>query len=516
MALLSLLTVAGGSPGLLDDTVASLRAQRDGDWQLCVAGVATPPAADPRVVPVPEVKTSSPAEALNASLDAACGELVAIMEPGDRLHVAAVQALRDALAADPEADLLYTDEDQLTPDGRHTAPRLKPGWSPDRLRVQPYTGRLAAARRSLVQEQGGVRLEAGDALEWDLTLRVAESARRVAHVPRVLYHRLRTPGPTDLSARLRVAADHLARTDVPADVEADAEDTELIHLRPRLRERPLVSIIVPTAGRARRVHGAVIELVVNCVESVISRSTYDRYEIICVVDDDTPHSVRARLAEVAGPRLRLVPFHEPFNFARKINAGALEARGEYLLLLNDDTEVISEQWIESMLLYGQLDGVGAVGAKLLFGDGRLQHVGIAAVGGVVGHPYYGFPSGYRGYLDNTRVPCNVLAVTAACLMVRRARFEEVGGMSTSFPRNYNDVDLCLKLGHAGYRHVVNPDVVLYHYESSTRDNTVDREEQELLEGRWGGRLACDPYYNPAFGTVPDFVPPTPVLLLEEA
>jgi GT2 family glycosyltransferase len=282
-------------------------------------------------------------------------------------------------------------------------------------------------------------------------------------------------------------------------VEHDHAHSGVYRLTPALHETPLVSIIIPTAGLARVVRGETMNLVLNCVESILSQSTYREYEVICVIDGQTSEDTRNALMSSGDPRLRLVEYLLAFNFARKINFGAAHSRGDYLLLLNDDTQVITPNWIESMLCYAQSDRVGAVGAKLLFSDGRIQHVGVVAVDGNPGHPYYNFPADSTGYANNLLVPQNYAAVTAACLMSPRRAFEEVGGLSLSFPMNYNDVDYCLKLRHLGYRVVFNPEAELYHYEASSRmTGEVADEELHLLQSRWGSILRNDPYYNPNF------------------
>jgi GT2 family glycosyltransferase len=280
----------------------------------------------------------------------------------------------------------------------------------------------------------------------------------------------------------------------------------VLRLRPALEEHPKVSIVIPTAGTQRGVWGRGVCLVVNCVESILERSTYDNFEIVCVVDDSVDVGIRKALIEAGQGRTRLIPYGQPFNFAAKINLGAVEATGEYLLLLNDDIEVITPDWIESMLLYAQDPDVGAVGATLRFADRRLQHVGVLVVGGNPGHPYYGFPADTRGYFDNLLVPTNCLAVTAACLLSRRDAFEKVGGMSNQFPINYNDVDYCLKLDRAGYRLVHTPEVQMFHFESSSRTpGEVSDAELDLLHARWATRLARDPYYNPNFLPTADYL-----------
>ena len=477
---------------LVDTTDGSRRHLRAGRTKHCVRLLARPGAA--------------PALAAAAALGQASGEFTGFVGPRDTLAPAAIETL--AARTSPEVDLLYSDEDRITADGNHVDPFYKPGWSPDRLRCQPYTGRLTLFRRELAGEIGGIRRDAGEAYEWDLVLRVSERARRVEHCAEVLCHRLFPRDDRDRRVdEQRVLEDHLDRTGFPATLER-GDDPPAWRLRPQLRDAPLVSIVIPTAGRSRMVHGSPTNLVSNCVEHLVARSTYSNYEIVCVADDELGDTTRTALHDLGGDQVRFVANPGSFNFSRAINLGALHARGDYLILLNDDTQVITPDWIEAMLMYGQDPDVGAVGAKLLFADGRLQHGGIIAVGRGAGHPCYGFPGDYTGHADHLVLPANYLAVTGACLLTRRDRFEEVGGFATLFPLNYNDIDYCLKLHHRGYRVVFNPDARLYHFELSSRiSGTVDDVELQALDERWGTVLERDPFYNPNFMPSTDFLPP---------
>jgi GT2 family glycosyltransferase len=521
----SVVVVAVGVPAaLVCESVDSVRGQTAGAWELCV--VTTPielgalrraverGGLDDRIAVRAPSEPGGPAAALADGVAATTGELVTWLDAGDRLDANVLQRALDA-ATDDDVDFVYTDEDQLEEDGSRSHPRLKPDWSPDRLRVSPYTGRLVVYRRTTLDDAGGIRPELALALDHDVTLRVGERARHIVHVPEVLFHR-RVPyaGTTPTRApavQLRAVAEHLERVGFPAVVEHDRERPRLLRLRPALPDTPPVSIVIPTRGTRRLVHGQQTNLVANCVDSIVRRSTYRDYEIVAVVDDDTEDTARAELVAAGGERLRIVPYAEPFNFARKINTGVLHAHGQIVVFLNDDTEVITHEWIESLLMFARDPGVGAVGAKLRFADRRLQHVGVVAVGGNVGHPYYGFPAELDGHLDNARVPTNCIAVTAACLMTRRECFEAVGGLSLEFPLNYNDVDYCLKLLHAGYRNVFDPYVELFHFETSSRaTGSVSEDELDALRARWGRILRRDPYYNPGFGDVPDFVLPVSV------
>lgn len=519
MPLFSILTPVFDTPAdVLAATLRSVRAQRCGDWELClVDDCSTEPHVgamleraqreDERIRVMRRDANGGIVAASNDALAMAGGEFVALLDHDDELHPAALERVAAAIAADPEADYVYTDEDKIDRAGRPSGPFFKPDWSPERLRTQMYTCHLSVLRRRLVEEVGGFDPEYEGSQDWDLVLRVTERARRVAHVPEVLYHwralESSTAGggeaakPWAFEAGTRAVRAHCERIGLPAEVERDLEVPGVYHLRPRLRREPLVSIVIPTAGGSREVRFQEVVLVEHCLRSIVETSTYRNYEVVVVADGQLDPALEDRLRGIAGDRLRLVPFAGEFNFSAKINRGAVHAEGERLLLLNDDMEVVSPDWIERMAMYLELAEVGAVGGRLILEDGRPQHVGILFEnGGYPGHIYHGFSPGFRGYSNNVLVAQNYLAVTAACLMTTRAAFDEVGGFSTAFPNNYNDMDFCLKLRTTGRRVVYDPDTVLHHFESSSRDNEVGDWEKQLLLGRWLHLTATDPATNP--------------------
>jgi GT2 family glycosyltransferase len=370
-----------------------------------------------------------------------------------------------------------------------------------------YTCHLSVLRRSLVEEVGGFDADVEGSQDWDLILKVTERARAVAHVPRILYHwrMLETSAagggedakPWAFEAGTRALQAHCDRIGMPARVERDRDHPGVYNLEPELDRRPPVSIIIPTAGRRRRVRFEEIVLVTHCVRSIVETSTYDEYEIVCVADTSIDLGILEELRAIGGDRLRIVPFNRPFSFSDKVNAGAIRSEGEHLLLLNDDIEVITPDWLERMVMYSSHPGVGAVGGRLVFEDGRLQHVGVLFEnGGFPGHPYREFPPDFTGYSNSVLVAQDLLAVTGACMMTPRDVYEEVGGLSETLPVNYNDIDYCLKLGALGLRVVYDPGTRLYHFESSSRSPEVEDWELQTLIGRWGGVTDPDPYSNP--------------------
>jgi GT2 family glycosyltransferase len=515
----SILTPVFDTPAdVLAATLKSVRGQRLGDWELCLvddrstaphvrAMIEAAAAADPRIRVQLREDNGGIVAASNDALAMAGGEFVALLDHDDALHPDALAEVDAALDASPEADYVYTDEDKIDRAGHHGAPFFKPDWSPERMRTQMYTCHLSVLRRELVEEVGGFDPEFEGSQDWDLVLRVTERARRVLHVPKVLYHwrtlETSTAGggeeakPWAFEAGTRAIQAHCERIGLPATAERDEQWPGVYHLRPRLERQPPVSIVIPTAGQSREVRYEEVVLVTHCVRSVVETSTYENYEIVCVHDTATDPATLAELREIGGERLRLVEFAEPFNFSAKINRGAVHSEGEQLLLLNDDMEVIAPDWIERMAMYSEIPAVGAVGGRLLLEDGRLQHAGILFEnGGYPGHIYHGFAGEFNGYSNNVLVAQNYLAVTAACMMTGRAAFEEVGGFSTTFPLNYNDMDYCLKLRAHGHRVVYDPDTVLHHFESSSRSTEVDDWEKDQLRGRWLPLTMVDPSTNP--------------------
>jgi len=499
----------------------SVRIQSFEDWELLLVDdhsteahvdemLKSAAAADPRVRIQRRESNGGIVAASNDALEAAGGEFVVLLDHDDELHPDALAHVHEALLGTPDADYVYTDEDTIDEAGRHSGGFFKPDWSPERMRTQMYTCHLSVLRRELVEEVGGFDQDFEGAQDWDLVLKVTERARAVLHVPRVLYHWRTLPTsaagggeaakPWAYEAGKRAVQAHCNRIGLPARVERDSSDPGVYHLEPQLTEQPLVSIIIPTRGQVREIRYKPEVLVSHCLRSIVEESTYENYEVVVVADADTPSNVIDDLQEIAGERLRLIEYDQPFNFSAKINLGAVHSEGEHLLLLNDDMEVVTPNWLERMVMYSSVPEIGAVGGKLLWEDGRLQHVVVRFEHGLPGHLYRGFAGDYPGYGNSVKVAQNCLAVTGACLMTRRDVFDEAGGLSTAFPVNYNDIDYCLKQRAAGRRVLYDPDLVLFHFESSSRSTDVEDWEKDRLKERWLPMTAVDPYSNPNLRT----------------
>lgn len=499
--------------GHLVEAIASVRSQTCQEWQLVLVddGSTRPHVArvlddaarsDPRITVEHLPSNRGIVAASQGALELAGGEFVALMDHDDLLAPDALEACAGALDAD--VDYLYTDEDRLFPaegGGYRAVPQRKPDWSPERLRAQMYTSHLSVLRRSLVVEVGGFRPGFDGSQDYDLVLRVTERARRVVHLPRLAYRWRVVAGSVSETADRRVfdaarraLEEHLQRQGIDGRVE-QTDPTGAYRVHRRLKGRPLVSLVIPTRGSRGTVRGKERTFVVEAVRSIVERSSYPRLEVVAVTDESTPSETIAELEGIAGDALRTVAYRGPFNFARKVNQGVIAGRGQYVVPLNDDVEVISPDWIETMLGLAQDDGVGMVGALLLFEDGTIQHAGHVYRSLIPFHVGYGEPADERGPMFAYHVERECSGVTAACAMLSRATYFAVGGMSTPFAMNYNDVDLSCKVRAAGLRVVFTPHARLYHFESKSRaTGRVGHGEVVLVQQRWGRVLEDDPYW----------------------
>ncbi len=504
-----LLPAAAATADQLATSARSVLAQLSPYWELCIAQpdsagadivrlVAELAAADGRVKPV--AAPGDAAAACTAALAAASGDFVCVLAAGDALAEQAVHALTLAIIEHREVDLVYSDEDRFDSKQGWVEPFFKPDWSPEYLLACMYIQNAAAYRTALVRELGGYRSEFAPAHEYDLALRVAARTTQIQHVADVLYHRqnLFAPlagGPAEHAAARRAVQAHLLAAGRKATVEPGLLPG--VHrVRYDLVGQPLVSIVIPTGCGRANFNGREDWFVAQCVASIRQKSTWKNCEIIVLDNNDMPPALERELRQYDVQRAAFV---EPFNLAAKMNLGARLAQGEQLVFLNDDIEVISPEWIESMLEFSQQPEIGAVGAKLLFPDGRLQHVGVTILAGNPGHHYYRFAQEHQGYFLGNVVHRNYSAVTGACMMTPAALFREVGGFDVGFPLNYNDVDYCLKVRATGRRIVYTPFAVLFHHESVTKSG-VYAEELARFKNKWCTDDAEDPYYNPNLST----------------
>ncbi|MGI0489606.1 glycosyltransferase family 2 protein [Pantanalinema rosaneae CENA516] len=500
----------------LEKAIQSVRNQIYPDWELCIADDAsTQPHIrqiltrysnlDSRIKVVFRETTGNIVAASNSALELATGDYIALLDHDDELAINALFEAAKLINQHPDADFIYSDEDKINPNGQRCDPFFKPDWSPEYFHSCMYTCHLGVYRTRLIQEIGGFRPGYDGSQDYDLVLRVVEKTQQIYHIPKILYHWRVIPTsvtsgeeakPWAYIAARKALQDMLDRSPYPGRVE-ETERAGFHRIRREIMGNPKVSIIIPSAARGT-IATATGDccMLENCLRSIRDRSTYTNIEIVVVDGYDIPAPI---LERIAAPDLHLVRCADPFNFSQRINLGASEATGDFLLVLNDDVEVITPDWLESMLEFAQQTEIGAVGAKLLFPDGKIQHTGVMVLGGNPGHAFYGFDGDHPGYFCSNIVNRNYLAVTGACLMLRRELFLQLNGMDEGFPNNYNDVDLCLKIHQAGYRNLVTPYVQLIHYESSSRKPGLQPQEWENLDNKWRSYLHSlkgDPYYNP--------------------
>lgn len=493
------------APQLLNAAIESVRAQFYTDWELCICndGSSAPhiretldgwAATDQRIKVIHSPQNEGISSASNRALAMATGEYVGLLDHDDELSPNALYENVKLLQQNPDADMIYSDEDKLDAQGRRVEPFFKPDWSPEYMLACMYTCHFGVYRKSLLDEIGGFRAGYEGSQDYDLVLRFTEKARKILHIPRILYHWRMIPGsaaksssakPYAYSAAKRALSEHIERRGVRGEV---MDGQWLGHYWVKFPPDPAdkVSIIIPTRDKVR--------LLRACINSIEKKTTGANYEILVLDNNSTEPETKRYLS---GLRHRVVRMAEPFNYSRLINQGVRQVTGKYLLLLNNDVEVISPDWINAMLGFCRQKEIGAVGAKLLYRNDRIQHAGVVlGLGGMAGHPLRYYP---RYSSHSFGIACdlrNYSAVTAACMMVRREVFEQVGGFDEELSVAYNDVDFCLRVREAGYRIVWTPYAELYHHESASRGFAMDPREIAHFQKRWGGIVKHDPYYNP--------------------
>ena len=487
-------------PSWLRDAIDSVRGQLYDNWQLCIADDAsTKPGVrellieyeqDARINVVYQGKNQGISAASNAALALADGEYIGLLDHDDELTPDALHEVVKLLN-ERQYDFIYSDEDKRDPSGRRVAPFFKPDWSPDLEYSSNYVTHFSVYRRKLVQEVGGFRKEFDGSQDYDLALRVTERTHDVGHVRKVLYTWRMVPGSAAASSEAKPYAYEAAKKALTESLERRGVDGWVeegktmgwYRIRYRVPAQALVSTIIPTRDRA--------DLLARCLAK-LRKSSYKQIEIIVVDNGSVEEATRALLRS---QDLTVVRDDGDFNFSRLINIGANSAKGDYLLLLNNDIEAINEDWIEAMLEHAQRPEVGVVGARLLYPSGRPQHEGVAlGIGGTfAGHV------DWRNYLGLSHAVRNCSAVTAAAAMTRRSVFNELRGFDESFRVAYGDVDYCLRARQRGYLVVYTPYALLYHHESASRGDNHPPEDEIRARKRWGH--LTDPYYSDALDEI---------------
>ena len=504
-------------PGFLEQMILSVKEQTYPHWELCIVNASRGEdgmeqvlgryaGGDERIRVKNLEENLGIAGNTNEALEMARGEFVGLLDHDDLLAPQALFRIAEALTADPQADAVYTDEDKVTTDlSEHFQPHFKPDFNLDLLRSNNYITHFFVVRTRLAREAGGFRREFDGAQDYDFIFRCTEEAKKVLHVPEVLYHwRTHKASTADnpaskmyaFEAGKRAIEAHLARCGQEGTVSL-RKDLGFYRVEYPVQGEPLVSILIPNRDQK--------ETLEKCLNSIWEKSTYNNYEILIVENNSSSPEIFNYYREIEKrPGVRILTWKEGFNYSAINNFGEKSAAGDYLLFLNNDVEVINPRWIEELLGNCQRKEVGIVGAKLYYPDDTIQHAGtVIGIGGIAGHAFLNMPRSRTGYLHKASLQMDLSAVTAACMMMKRQVFKQLGGFEERLSVAFNDVDLCLRTVQAGYLVVYNPEVELYHYESKSRgaedsEEKVRRfqEEIEFMRCRWMDLLKKgDPYYN---------------------
>lgn len=498
----------------LEASLNSIDKQLYGNWELIVADASSESSEEHRTVldfanRNNRVKViscdaqSSTAALLNVCLQHAHGKWVCRIDPCDELSITATFLLVKEVLSDGDALLIYSDDDDISPDGHRSNPRFKPDWNPDLFTSNNYISNLVLFKMDNIKELGGFdsKFEGAEGYEAILRYLKGIDASSIRHIPKVLYHRSSLNSDTS-NSEFTHEAGRLALKNYFCGSSAVAVENGpglgLYRVKYALpHPQPLVSIIVPTRDK--------VDILRACVESIIRKTSYQNWELL-IVDNGSSEVETTKYFDILRQdlRIKILEFGAPFNYSAINNFAVREAKGEVLALLNNDVEVISEDWLTEMVSHAVRPEVGAVGAKLLYPDGTVQHAGVVlGIGGVAGHIHRFLPGEDNGYCNRATLTQNFSAVTAACLVVRKEIYTDVGGLNEKSLRiAFNDIDFCLKIAESGYRNVFTPFALLFHHESLSRgvDDTPEKKlvfqrESLYMRKAWGGVLFCDSSYN---------------------
>jgi GT2 family glycosyltransferase len=446
-------------------------------------------------------------EASNTAVEMANGDFIALLDQDDLLTSDALFQNVLALNLNPQIDMLYSDEDKINEQGFRFSPHFKPDWAPESLLSRNYICHFVVLKRSIVNEIGGFRRGFEGSQDYDLILRFTEKTQRIYHIPRILYHWRTHSNSTALSAGAKSYAaiagenalkEALIRRRTPGRVNPLLELPGNFNIIYDIEGTPRVSIIIPSKNQ--------FHFVSNCLDSIFKKTTFTNFEVIFIDNGSNEDDVLSLLQfwEKNEPiRFKRYIKDISFNFSELINYGREKATGNFLILLNNDTEIISEDWIESLLNQAQRSEIGAVGCKLIFLNKTIQHAGVLlGVGGIANHAMLGEYKDTNKHFCYLKLTNNVSAVTGACLMVETNKFDLVGGFDENLAIAFNDIDFCLKLFEQGYRNLYLPYVTLYHFESKSRGKDISNEKRKRLENessfmkeKWKGLIERDSFYN---------------------
>lgn len=509
----------------LREMIESVMTQTYGKWELCLADGSDDAhdfvgricqeyrQKDSRIKYQKLAKNEGISGNTNECYKMATGNYIALFDHDDLLHPCVLFAYMQAIC-EKDADYIYCDEATFKGNSINHMITLhfKPDFAPDNLLANNYICHFSVFSRELLESGELFRSQFDGSQDHDMILRLTAKAKHIVHVPRILYywrsHKGSVASSIDaktyaIDAAKGAVADHLTKLGYRNfEIESTRAFATIFRIKYELTSRPLVSIIIPNKDH--------VDDLSRCVESIINLSTYDNYEIVIVENNSETAEIRTYYEEISRhPRVQMVEYKGDFNYSKINNFGVQYAKGEYLLLLNNDTEVITPDWMEELLMYAMRKDVGVVGAKLYYPDKTIQHAGIVIGLGAhrtAGHTHYRIPEANVGYMGRLCYAQDVTAVTGACMMVSKALYEELGGLDESFTVALNDVDFCLRVREKGLLNIFTPFAELYHYESKSRgsDKKDERalryqQESDRFRVKWADALAKgDPYYNPNF------------------
>lgn len=491
------------------------------DWELLLAGDFSPgnqiyalaneyQSKNIRVKIIPVAPNQDLATSFNTALKVAQGEFVARIDQHDQIPPNALYFLAREINQHPNADLIYTDEDSIDRSNRRIDPCFKPDWNPDLFFSHNYLAGLTLYRQARALMLDGYRPGFEGAEDYDFNLRYLRGlpANKIRHIPRVLYHqrKLSQTEPVATLSNDTGRQSHSSGKNALSDYFENSGTSVLDGPAPNFYRikyplpphPPLVSIIIPTRDR--------VEILKKCINSIRQKTDYDNWEMLIIDNQSTDAATLDYLAEIQKyPKTRVLRYNDPFNYSAINNLAVTQATGEVLALLNNDVEVITPDWLTEMVSHALRPGIGAVGAKLLYANGTVQHAGvIIGIGGVAGHAHKHIKDEDHGYCHRAVLVQNLSAVTGAALVVKKSIYEEVGGLNErDLVVALNDIDFCLKIRAAGYQNVYTPYARLYHLESISRGHIDTPEKRalfarefEYMKHRWGNALKSDPAYNP--------------------
>jgi len=452
-------------------------------------------------------KNEGISKAINFGLNLVAGDFFCILDHDDKIPLDALYHVGNLVLENPNVDYIYTDEDKISKDGKiHFGHFYKPDWSPEYFLGMMYTCHLSVFRLSIAKKIKGYRSQYDGAQDYDFALRfVAQiNQNNIKHIPRILYHWRAWENSTAQNLASKPLAEIRGQKAVKDYLKRNKDKFKIsrhkvpghnqVTFLPKVNS--LISIIIPTANKSLRIKNRIENHIDTLVDEILKKTTYKNYEIVVVHNGNLESKQLKLFSKIKN--LNLVNYQSSkFSLSEKINIGGAKAKGDYLVLMNDDIRVTDPKWLEKMLGMQQRDKVGIVGVKLLFPDNTIQHAGVTLLNGYPGHPFYNMSEEEHGYGLSTQISRNYLAVTGACSMTPKWLFEKIGGYSKRYPINYNDVDYCLKLHQLGYRSVYLANVSMIHYEGVSKPGgkTVSNLEIKKFLEDWQYLYSHDPYYN---------------------